>query len=74
MFENRISKFFATAEPVSELSETLPAFIAFPVPLLANCNLAHQSFVAEVYRRAQELTESQMRKAVRRVIPEFSLN
>jgi len=74
MFENRIRKFFAVAEPVSESSETGSAFVAFPVPLLANCNLAHQSFVAEVYRRAQELTESPMRKAVRRAIPEFSLN
>jgi hypothetical protein len=74
MFENRIRNYFAVAEQVPYGAGALPAFIACPLPLLATYSFAQQSFVAEIYRRAQELTESQMRKAVRRSIPEFSLN
>jgi len=74
MFENRIRDYFAINEPTPAFADTQPAFIACPVPLLATYSQAHQSFVAEVYRRAQELTESQMRKPTRRPIPEFSRN
>jgi hypothetical protein len=74
MFENRIRDFFATIDPTPAFTGAIPAFMACPVPLLANYSLAQQSFVAEVYRRAQELTESQLRKPARRLIPEFSLN
>jgi len=74
MFENRIRDFLATAEPTPAIAVALPAFIACPIPLVPNYGYAQQTFVAEVYRRAQELTESQLRKPARRLIPEFSLN
>jgi hypothetical protein len=74
MFENRIRDYFAISEPTPAFAVAIPAFIACPVPLLVNYSHAQQSFVAEVYRRAQELTESQLRKPTRRPIPEFSLN
>jgi hypothetical protein len=74
MFENRIGKFFDAAEFIPANAGTLPAFIACPIPLLANYSQAQQSFVAEIYRRALELTESQMRKPAKRKIPEFSMN
>lgn len=65
MFENRIRDFFAVP--------TIPAFVACPAPLFATFTTAHQSFIAEVYRRARELTEAQLRTP-RRVVPEFSRN
>jgi hypothetical protein len=74
MFENRIRDYFAINETTPAVAAAIPAFIACPVPLLANYSQTQQSFVAEVYRRAQELTESQLRKSTRRTIPEFSLN
>jgi len=74
MFENRILDFFEINEPTPASAVANAAFIACPVPLLANYTFAQHSFVAEVYRRAQELTESQLRKPARRPIPEFSRN
>jgi hypothetical protein len=74
MFENRIREYLAITEPSAAIVAAFPAFIACPVPLLANYTYSQQSFVAEVYRRAQELTESQLHKPARRLIPEFSLN
>jgi hypothetical protein len=74
MFENRIRKFLPLPESIPAFTGSLTAFVACPVPLLAVFTPAHQSFVMEVYRRAQELTESQLRKPTRRAIPEFSLN
>jgi len=71
MFENRIRDFSLPAS--APVNDTVPAFVACPAPLFASFSVAHQSFVAEVYRRAQELTEAQMRKPARR-IPAFSLN
>jgi hypothetical protein len=50
-----------------------PAFVACPVPLFATFSTMQQAFVAEVYRRAQELVEAQQRPAPSR-IPAFSLN
>jgi hypothetical protein len=72
MFENRISQYF----PVSDqaMAAPAPAFIACPLLLVAGFSPMQQSFVAEVYRRAQEMTEQQLRKPARRLIPEFSLN
>jgi hypothetical protein len=74
MFENRIRKFLVLSESTSAIAGSLPAFVACPVPLLAIFTPAQQSFVAEVYRRAQELTESQLRKPTRRMMPQFSRN
>lgn len=74
MFENRISEFFAVPVPSPAFAGFAPAFVACPAPLVATFSAAHQSFVAEVYRRALELTETQLRKPARRAIPEFSLN
>ena len=74
MFENRIGKYFEAAVSYPADAGTLPAFVACPVPLLANYSQAQQSLVAEIYRRALELTESQMRRPAKRLIPEFSMN
>ena len=74
MFENRIRDISATAafEPVAVAVGS--AFVACPVPLFATFTAAQQAFIVEVYRRAQELTEAQLRRPARRPIPEFSLN
>lgn len=49
----------------------LPAFV--PCPVLAGFAPAQQSFVAEVYRLAREMTAAQMQPPRRRS-PAFSLN
>lgn len=74
MLENRIRNFLVYDESIPAAAGSLPAFVACPVPLLAIFTPAQHSFVAEVYRRAQEMTEKQLRKPTRRVIPEFSRN
>jgi hypothetical protein len=74
MFENRIGKFFESEQTTGTSAGVAPAFIACPLPLLVGYSQAQQSYVAEVYRRAQELTEAQMRKPARRRAIEFSLN
>jgi len=73
MFANRIREHFA---PILTPAATdfQPAFVACPLPVFSAFTPSHQAFVAEVYRRAQELTEAQLRKPARRPIPEFSLN
>jgi hypothetical protein len=74
MFENRIRNFLASPEYTPAFAGSLPAFVACPAPLLAMYTPAQHSFFAEVYRRAQELTESQLRKPTRRRMPQFSVN
>jgi len=74
MFENRISQFFPVTAEFADFAAPAPAFVVCPVPVVACFSPVQQSFVAEVYRRAQEMTEQQMRKQARRFIPEFSLN
>lgn len=74
MFENRISQFYRVSEEVAGIAAQAPAFIACPLPVVACFSAMQQSFVAEVYRRAQEMTEAQLRKPARRLFPEFSLN
>lgn len=63
MLEHRFRELVAT--PV------LPAFVACPV--FAGFAPAQQSFVAEVYRLAREMTAAQIRPALRQ-LPAFSLN
>jgi hypothetical protein len=70
MFANRISHYFAAQEPSPNV-EPLPAFIVWPVLLVP---APQQAYIAEVYRRAQELTEAQLRQQRRAAIPVFSLN
>jgi hypothetical protein len=74
MFENRIKHYYDLSESTSAFAGTQPAFVACPAPLMAAFTPAQQFFIAEIYRRALELTESQLRKPARRTIPEFSLN
>ncbi len=76
MFENRISEFFAdpVLAPVGVPCEECHGFVACPAPLFATFTAAQSAFVAEVYRRAQELTEAQLRKPTRRRLPDFSRN
>ena len=70
MLVNRLKEF--VADPA--LPGSVPAFVACPVALFATFGPAQQAFIAEVYRRAQEMTEAQLRKPARRAIPEFSRN
>lgn len=74
MFENRIKEFFAEPLTIPALAGLSPAFVACPVPLFASFTPGQQSFVAEVYRLAREMAEAQLRKPVRRAIPEVSRN
>jgi hypothetical protein len=74
MFANRISDYFDAPSLTPTVAIFQPAFIACPAPLMATFSAAQHAFVAEVYRRAQELTESQLRKPARRPLPQFSLN
>jgi hypothetical protein len=74
MFENRIRAYLPIQEPTPTSAGPHAAFVACPAPLLATFTAAQQSYVAEIYRRALELTESQLRKPARRAIPEFSMN
>ncbi|VTT99954.1 unnamed protein product [Gemmataceae bacterium] len=73
MFENRISAFFTTSEFAPVAPGSTPAFVACPVTMFGQ-TVNQVAYVAEVYRRAQELTQSQLRKPVRSSRPEFSMN
>jgi hypothetical protein len=72
MFANRIQAF--TAIPNDTQTGFQPAFVACPFALFAAFNPAHQSLIAEVYRRAQELTQAQVQKPRRKRVVEFSVN
>jgi len=75
MFENRIGSLGAA--PILTASGVVvpPAFVPCPTPLLVMFGPTHPAFVAEVYRRAQELAASQARAPRPRWrMPEFSLN
>jgi hypothetical protein len=76
MFESRISDFLPSADLTPAVAEFAPAFVACPMPLISVFSPVQQSYVAEVYRRAQELTQAQLRPQapVRRFVSEFSLN
>lgn len=71
MFENRIREFMES-EPAVTTHQ--PAFVACPIPVVVGFTGGHLSFVAEIYRRAQELAEEQLRKPKPRLLPHFSLN
>jgi hypothetical protein len=73
MFANRISAYIELELTPIGVSH-LPPFVPCPIPVIAAFNQAQHSFVTEIYRRAQELTESQLRKRQPRSIPCFSLN
>lgn len=73
MFENRISEFFTTSEYAPAPAGFAPAFVACPVAMFGQ-TVNQAAYVAEVYRRAQELTQSQLRKPVRSSRPQFSMN
>jgi hypothetical protein len=74
MFENRIQALYTDHIPTPVAAGFIPAFVACPAPLFATFSPSHLSFVAEVYRRAQELVAAQLQMPVRRRIPEFSRN
>ena len=74
MFENRIRGFFHSPSPAPIAAETSTAFVACPAPLYATFSPAQHAFVAEVYRRAQELARERLRQRVRSRTPEFSRN
>lgn len=74
MFENRIREYYAAPILTPAGVDVQSAFVACPVPLFATFNSTQQTFIAEVYRRAQELAAIQLQKPARRAIPEFSLN
>ena len=72
MLENRIRNLFLPDAAPAWMGFQ-PAFVACPLPLFATFTATQQAFVAEVYRRAQELVEAQQKPAPSR-IPAFSLN
>jgi len=74
MFENRIQTLLATPRFALAVASPAPAFMACPAPLFTAFSASQQSFIAEIYRRAQEMTAAQLQKPDRRAIPEFSLN
>ena len=74
MFENRVQEYYAAPILTPAGAGVQTAFVPCPVPLFATFNYAQQAFVAEVYRRAQELAAAQLKKPTPRPIPEFSLN
>lgn len=75
MFANRVSEFFPQPAFAPAVAGLAPAFVSCCLPALGVVSQAQQMFVAEIYRRAQEMTEAQLRKpATIRRIPEFSLN
>jgi hypothetical protein len=72
MLENRIRNLFLPDVDPAWMG-VQPAFVACPLPLFASFSTTQQAFVAEVYRRAQELVEARQWPAPSR-IPAFSLN
>jgi hypothetical protein len=74
MFENRIQTLLATPRFTLAVASPTPAFVACPAPLFTAFSSSQQSFIAEVYRRAQELTAAQLQQPARRAMPEFSRN
>jgi hypothetical protein len=73
MFENRISEFFTTSEYAPAAAGFAPAFVACPVAMFGQ-TATQVAYVAEVYRRAQELTQAQLRRPARNRTAAFSLN
>lgn len=75
MFANRVSEFFLEPSLAPAIAGLAPAFVSCSLPALGVVCMAQQMFIAEVYRRAQEMSETQLRKPAKvRRIPEFSLN
>jgi hypothetical protein len=72
MFANRLHGLLVHTTPVEGTLQ--PAFVACPATLFATFNPAQLSFIAEVYKQAQELTQAQIKKPRRKRIPEFSVN
>jgi len=72
MLEHRFREFFAQPAETAVAVAASPSFV--PCPVLMGYSPAQQSFVAEVYRLAQELTEAQLRQPTRTFPPAFSLN
>src|SRR5262249_27508743 len=70
MFEHRLREWFAQPMSAAVMAAPAPAFVPCPVFLAS----AGQSFVAEVYRVAREMTEAQLRTPHRPWPPAFSLH
>jgi len=75
MAENRIRKYLGQPDTAVATAEAAPTgFVPCPVVMFTGFVAAQQSFVAEVYRLAREMTEAQLRQAARTFPPAFSLN
>ena len=74
MFEHRFRELIAETTPTVVAVAVPVGFVPCPCPVLAAFSPAHLGYVAEVYRIAQELTRTQLRKAARSRIPQFSAN
>ncbi|HJZ53865.1 MAG TPA: hypothetical protein VKE74_02845 [Gemmataceae bacterium] len=72
MLEHRLREWMAQSESAAVVAAPLPAFV--PCPVFAAFSPSQQSFVAEVYRLAREMTEAQLRKPSRSWPPAFSRN
>jgi hypothetical protein len=73
MFEHRFRELI-TEPIVANMSFAAMAFVPCPCPLMATFTPTHQAFVADVYRIAREMTETQLRKKARPRVPAFSIN
>jgi hypothetical protein len=74
MFENRIAHFFSQNDATLVATGMQAAFVVCPTSVMANFSAVQQSYIAEVYRRALELTQKQLQRPTRRINYEFSLN
>jgi hypothetical protein len=74
MFENRIRDYVAVENSLGAVVGAQFGFVPCPTPLLATFSAQQQAFVAEIYRRAVELTQAQLQKPKRRRFPAFSCN
>ena len=74
MLQNRITHYINSHSEMDAKATTQPAFVICPGPVFAMFSPAQQALVAAIYRKAQELTEAQLRKPAVRRTPEFSLN
>ncbi|MDB5307284.1 MAG: hypothetical protein JWO38_1486 [Gemmataceae bacterium] len=73
--EHRLREHLIASVPaVLTATPSMGAFVPCPCPVIAAFGLAQQSFIAEVYRLAREMTEAQLRKPARPFPPAFSLN
>lgn len=75
MFENRIQNLFADLAAPTAASHSVSGFVACQLGSFAVPGTYQESFIAEIYRHAQELMKTQQATPPRAwQMPEFSSN